>query len=82
MYLSDWHEDTKLTKRILNDIPNLVSAVSFVDSHGALEPSQVNNFFAKINNMSKKSFLYGCHFHNNWSHLLTQLLLKKQLLNN
>lgn len=78
MYLSDWYNNDKLIKKIFKSIPNNIKALAFVDSHGALEPNQVEFFFQKINSQFSLPYAFGCHFHNNCSLALANTIIAKK----
>ena len=78
MYLSDWYNNDKLIKKIFKNIPNNIKALAFVDSHGALEPNQVEIFFNKINSQFSLPYVFGCHFHNNCGLALANTIIAKK----
>ncbi len=78
MYLSDWHENDKLIKKLFTNIPKNIKILAFVDSHGALEPYQVENFFNKINLKFSLPYSFGCHFHNNCGLALANTMVAKK----
>ena len=78
MYLSDWHQNDKLIKKIFKNIPRDIKALAFVDSHGALEPNQVEIFFNKINSQFLLPYAFGCHFHNNCGLALANTIIAKK----
>jgi 4-hydroxy 2-oxovalerate aldolase len=65
MYLSEWFNNLKMIKNIFNNITKEIKRVSFVDSYGALTPTDISEFMKKINLLNIKQFDLGCHFHNN-----------------
>jgi len=67
MYLSMWFTKKNLLKKILNIYANhnFIKGLWFVDSHGALIPSEVRSIFELICDLKKKNLKIGCHFHNN-----------------
>lgn len=78
MYLSKWKDDEILLKKIITKLSYKVNTVSFVDSYGALLPSQVQSFFKKLKNLST-NFKIGCHFHNNCGLALANTLQAREL---
>jgi 4-hydroxy 2-oxovalerate aldolase len=78
MYLSDWYQNDKLIKKLFDNIPRNIKILAFVDSHGALEPNQVENFFNKIKLKFSLPYSFGCHFHNNCGLALANTIVAKK----
>ena len=78
MYLSKWKDDEILLKKTISKLSHKVNTVSFVDSYGALLPSEVDSFFKKLKNFIK-NFKIGCHFHNNCGLALANTLQAQEL---
>lgn len=78
MYLSKWKNDDKLLEKTISKLSHKVNTVSFVDSYGALLPSEVDVFFKKLKKFPL-NFKVGCHFHNNCGLALANTLQAKEL---
>ena len=78
MYLSDWYQNDKLIKKLFKEIPSKIKILAFVDSHGALDPFQVEEFFNKISTKFSLPYPFGCHFHNNCGLALANTIVAKK----